>query len=242
MDELYITCIVPLYNESLRFARGIEGIHSYLESAGRSYELLIVNDGSTDDTAALAERFAKDKPAVRVLGYSPNRGKGFAIRTGVKEARGRIVFFTDIDLSVPIDALENFLALLEAGEKVVVGTRTISKSMVAVHQSWHREAMGVVFRRMSSCFFVPYVTDFTCGFKALRKEAAKEIFKRCTVDGWSFDTEALYIAHLLGYRIHEVPVVWRDDKRTKVRLGKAVASSIRDLIRIKSNERRGLYR
>jgi len=242
MSEIYYSCIVPVYNESGRFDRGIAAIHHYLERAGHPYEIVIVDDGSEDDTLSLGEKFAEGKTNVKVISYKPNRGKGAAVKVGVMEAAGQYVFFSDIDLSVPIEYIEQFMPVLENGTDVVIGTRRTSDATIAVHQPWYREFLGEIFRRMVRAFFVPEVTDFTCGFKSFKADVAREVFKRSRITGWTFDAETIFIADKLGYHIKEIPVVWSNEEGTKVRVVRAAVNSLLELFRIKVNHWRGLYR
>ena len=238
----YLSLVIPAFNEDRRIGQSLERILSFFRAQSYPFEIIVVDDGSTDRTVEVVRGFAASDPQLRVEPQPQNRGKGEAIRKGMLLAGGKYLFFSDADLSVPIEAVPDFLSRLEAGDDVAVGSRRIAGAMIEVHQPIHRELMGKVFTRLSNLILGLRLKDFTCGFKAFRRDAARALFSRQRLGGWSFDSEILYLAKSKGYRIAEVPVVWRNDEATKVRLGRDVVRSFVDLWNIRINHALGKYR
>ena len=238
----YLSFVIPAFNEDRRIGQSLERILSFFRAQSYPFEIIVVDDGSTDRTVEVVRGFAASDPQLRVEPQPQNRGKGEAIRKGMLLAGGKYLFFSDADLSVPIEAVPDFLSRLEAGDDVAVGSRRIAGAVIEVHQPIHRELMGKVFTGLSNLILGLKLKDFTCGFKAFRRDAARELFSRQRLGGWSFDSEILYLAKSKGYRIAEVPVVWRNDEATKVRLGRDVVRSFVDLWNIRINHTLGKYR
>ena len=235
-----LSVVVPAYNEADRIAGPLREIGDWLASLGDS-ELIVVDDGSSDGTAELVARLARELTVpVRVLRHSPNRGKGFALKAGFAASRGRRVLFTDADLSTPLAEASRLLARVDAGADVVIGSRKTAGSYIEVHQKPLREWMGWVFTWIVRNAIAD-VTDATCGFKAFRGEAGRDLFARLRVYDWSFDAELLLLARRLGYRLEEVPVRWADRAGTKVSVARDALRSLHGLLRIRLNDARGLY-
>jgi len=233
-----ISIVIPAYNEESRLAEALT------EALARGFhEVLVVDDGSTDGTAALAGRFQREDSRVRLLVNPGNRGKGYSVRRGMLEARGRWILFSDADLSAPVDEV---LTLSRAAEQqeaaVAIGSRALDRSLIGVHQSSFRETAGRIFN-----FFVRLLTglpvlDTQCGFKLFEAAAAREIFRRQRIDRFGFDVEVLFIARRLGYRIVEVPVKWSHSKGTKVSMFRDSLNMFLDLARVRWNALLGRYR
>jgi len=238
----YLSLVIPAFNEDRRIGESLDRILSFFRGQSYTFEIIVVDDGSTDRTVEVVRGFAASEPRLRVEAQPRNFGKGEAIRKGMLLAGGKHLFFSDADLSVPIEAVPDFLSRLEAGYDVAVGSRRAAGAVIEVHQPIHRELMGKVFTRLSNLILGLRLKDFTCGFKAFRRDAARELFSRQRLGGWSFDSEILYLAKAKGYRIAEVPVVWRNDEATKVRLGRDVVRSFVDLWNIRLNHALGKYR
>jgi glycosyltransferase involved in cell wall biosynthesis len=239
-----LSIVIPAYNEAERVGPSLATIAAHVAHRGAAVEVLLVDDGSTDGTEAAA-RAAAAKLGLRfsVLRCTPNRGKGFAVRAGMRAARGRAVLFTDTDLSVPISHLERFEARLARGDAdVVIGSRHAAGAQIVRHQPAARERLGTVFRDLARLLVVPDISDFTCGFKIFRRDAAQAVSVLQRLSGWGFDVEILLIARRLGLRVAEEPVEWTNDARTRVRLGRDVLRSALDLARIRWNDLRGRYR
>jgi glycosyltransferase involved in cell wall biosynthesis len=238
----WLSVVIPAYNEAARVREPLLGVLAHLRARPYTAEVVLVDDGSDDDTLAVVRRTASgsDVP-VRTFRYARNAGKGYAIRYGVAHALGERILFTDVDLSTPIEEADRLLAPLDAGADVAIGTRKTPGALIVIHQPWYRERLGKAFTWMVRRWIVD-VSDVTCGFKAFRRPAADDIFGRLRLHDWSFDAEALMLARRLGYRIDEVPVRWEDRAGTKVRLMRDVTRSLLGLVRIRLNLARGRYR
>ena len=236
-----LSIVIPAFNEAGRIADPLRRIHDHVQGRGLRAEFVIVDDGSTDGTAEVVRRIAADLGmTLRVLNPSAHRGKGHAVRVGMTAARGRAVLMTDADMSTPIDELDRFLPYLRDGAQVVIGSRRLGGAVIEVRQPFLREAMGRVFTFLTQLLIVR-VSDATCGFKLFTREAAHQIFSRLTLDDWSFDAEALFVARKLGYAIREVPVAWRDAAGTKVHRGRDAVRAAVGLVRIRLNALSGRY-
>ena len=210
-----LSVVIPAYNEEQRLPRTIEQIERYLDGK-RDYELILVDDGSTDGTRQVMEAAAQRNPKVRVEAFPGNRGKGRALASGVAVARGEEVLVTDADLSTPIEELDKLEDALKAGAGVAIGSRSVSGSRVEVAQPIYRVAMGKIFNLIVQLLLLPGIWDTQCGFKLFRADVAHPVFAALTTDGFGYDPEALFLAKRRGVRIIEVPVVWRNSAPTKV--------------------------
>jgi dolichyl-phosphate beta-glucosyltransferase len=221
MEEPYLSLIIPAYNEAARIGSTLEQVLSYLQRQPYRSEVLVVDDGSTDGTDAIVAGY---EPAVQLIRFATNRGKGAAIREGMLRARGRYRVFTDADLSTPIEELEPMLRHLESDADVCVGSRELEPRLLVRPQPVYRRWMGRIFRRIvqwlvfSDMPQLREIEDTQCGFKGFRAEVAVAIFPRVRLEGFGFDVEVLYLAAQAGYRIVQIPVRWRNDPRSHVRL------------------------
>ena len=231
--------VVPVFNESHRLAGTLPRFVDFVQQASLATELVVVDDGSDDGTAEQAAVLVP--PHVGRVLRMPHRGKGGAVRAGMLAARGGRRLFMDVDLATPLEFVAPCLAGLEAGADVVIGSRRVAEALIERHQSPVRESLGRGFSLLSRTISGVKVSDFTCGFKGFTAPAAEAIFSRLRLDNWTFDTELLFVATRLGLRIDELPVRWRDDARTKVRLGRDVIGSLRGLVAIRRNHLFGRY-
>jgi dolichyl-phosphate beta-glucosyltransferase len=232
----HLSVVVPAYNERDRIGSSLDGMLAYLDAQPYSYELLVVDDGSTDGTRAFVEERIADRPNVQVLHYDANRGKGHAVRHGILRAAGSYVLFADADLATPIEEVEHLFAAVGDGAEIAIGSRDVAGSKLEKHQSPLREMGGKVFNRLVQTLAVPGIHDTQCGFKLFTRAAARNVFGRCHVDNFSFDVEALYIARLLGYRIAEVPVRWHHVEGSKVNLLRDSFRMLKTLFRIRATD------
>ncbi|HYM49775.1 MAG TPA: dolichyl-phosphate beta-glucosyltransferase [Candidatus Limnocylindrales bacterium] len=212
-----LSIVIPAYNEAQRLPATLDKIERYLGEHRLDAEVLVVDDGSQDGTAAIVRERAGRWGALRLVSADRNRGKGAAVRLGMAAAHGRFRVFTDADLSVPIDDLERVLGPLRNGTGVAIASRALPDSDVQLHQSWHRELMGKVFNRIVRIFVLGGIGDTQCGFKGFTAEAAERVFAPLQTDGFGFDVEVLYRARQAGYKIAEVPTRWVNSPQTKVR-------------------------
>ncbi|MBN2251910.1 MAG: glycosyltransferase family 2 protein [Candidatus Altiarchaeota archaeon] len=237
----YVSVVVPAYREEKRIEETCRKIAGFFGEQKLSYEIIVVDDGSRDNTAGILEGCMKKDPALKVLQNEINRGKGYSVKRGILEASGGFILFTDADLSTPLEESDKLLGFLQKGFDVAIGSRALPGSDVRVHQPFYREYSGRIFNFMVRLMTSIGLKDTQCGFKCFRKNAAKNIFSRQTLDGFSFDVEDLYIAKKLGYRIKEVPVVWLNSGSTTVSFIKDAIQMFTDLLRIRINDHRGKY-
>lgn len=228
-----LSFVIPLFNEAKRVGRGIEAIKKYMDRSPLPCETILVDDGSIDNTVALVNDQTRDDPRFTIISYPVNKGKGHAVKVGMLIADGDIRLFADIDMSVPIETADAFIAAMKDGHDIVIGTRKTSQSKVMVHQPKYREILGEIFRRTAQQVFAKGITDFTCGFKAFSAQATERIFTRSRINRWSFDAEILFLATRWGMDIFEIPVTWVDDPRTKVNLGTDAARSLLEMFAIR---------
>ena len=236
-----LSIIVPSFNEEQRLPGSLEKIAAFVRERRPNTEVIVVDDGSTDKTAAVAESYKGKIPLLRVLSNGTNRGKGFSVRHGSLEAQGNVILFTDADLSSPIEEGEKLLAAL-ATHDVAIGSRAVDRSLIEAHQSAFREFAGIVFNRIVRIMLrLPFV-DTQCGFKAFRRERCRIIFEQQTIERFGFDPELLYLARHHGLSTVEVPVRWAHSPATKVSLLKDSVQMFLDVFVIRWNALEGRYR
>jgi dolichyl-phosphate beta-glucosyltransferase len=228
-----LSIVVPCYNEEKRLPRTIEQIERYLAGKGSVYELILVDDGSTDATRQIMDAAAKHNQRVRIQALRQNRGKGRALAEGVAAARGSEILVTDADLSTPIDELEKLQAEVRKGAGVAIASRALRASRVEISQPIYRVLMGKVFNLLVQVVLLPGIWDTQCGFKLFRADVAHDAFAQLTTDGFGYDPEVLYRAKQKGVRIAEVPVIWRNSAPTKVSPIKSSLDMFRHVLRIR---------
>ncbi len=239
--SIYLSVIVPCYNEELRFKRGFKHYFSYLKKQKYSWELLFVNDGSYDKTEELLKNSVKINKNVKMISYSKNKGKGYAIVKGVEKALGRYILFSDIDHSVPISTIESFFNSFERGYDVVIGSRRVIGAKFLKRQPFLREFLGRGFSALVRLLIDFKITDTTCGFKAFKNEFAKKIFQKITVYGWVFDAEIIFLCKKYGLKVSQVPVVWEDVRGSKVSVGRDIVGSLFGLLKVRINDIQNKY-
>ena len=235
-----LSIIIPSYNEEARLPATLERIAAYVSASGRETEVLVVDDGSKDRTAAVAEAFREKLPSLRVLSNGVNCGKGFSVRHGMLEARGRIVLFTDADLSAPIEEADKLIEAL-ANNDLAIGSRAMDRSLISVHESPFREFAGIVFNTIVRIILrLPFV-DTQCGFKAFRSGPCRILFEQQRIERFGFDPELLYLARHHGLRAVEIPVRWGHSPATKVNMFRDSIQMFLDLVIIRWNALAGRY-
>jgi glycosyltransferase involved in cell wall biosynthesis len=206
-----LTIVVPAYNESARIGKTLRTALEYLKKTSLSSEVIVVDDGSRDDTAAVAESAMANSGTVatRVIRYELNRGKGFAVRTGLLAASAEVAVFSDADFSTPMTETPKVVAPITAGEcDLAFGSRALDRSLIGVHQPWRREQGGRIFNLLVRIATgLPY-WDTQCGFKAFRMNVCRPLIEAAQIDRFGFDVELIYLAHLAGLRLREIPVRW----------------------------------
>jgi dolichyl-phosphate beta-glucosyltransferase len=228
-----LSVIIPAYNEAARFGPHIQSVLAYLRTNFPAFELLIVDDGSADETAAVVAAALDGEARARLISYHPNRGKGCAIRTGMAASQGAKVVFLDADLSTPIDEIPRALELLEQAD-IVVGSRALPDSDIRVRPPLYRRLATAIFDAVKHVMVgLWHISDTQCGFKAFRGEVGRALFALGQVDRFMFDVEILYLAERAGLRLREMPVRWADAPGSKVRFWEGLVSMVRDLWRIR---------
>lgn len=225
-----LVVVVPAYNEEPRLARSLERLREYLSGQDYDWQVIVVDDGSADTTAEIARGFAYADPRFALVSYKPNRGKGYAVRTGMVEGEGDWLLLCDADLAAPIEEVEKLLA---ANKPIAIGSRPLRESNLEIRQPWWRELAGRSFNFAVQALSVKGIKDTQCGFKLFARDAAKDIFPRCRFDGFSYDFEALMIGRALGYEIAEVPIRWSHQEGSKVRLVRDGLRMLRDLVALR---------
>ena len=235
-----LSIIIPSYNEESRLPATLERIAEYLADSGIKAEVVVVDDGSKDGTAAVAEYFCIKIPTLRVISNGANRGKGYSVRHGMQEARGRIALFTDADLSAPIEEAGKLIDALETFD-VAIGSRAMDRSLISVHESPFREFAGIIFNKIVRIIlWLPFV-DTQCGFKAFRRERCGIVFEQQRIERFGFDPELLYLARHHGLRAVEIPVRWGHSPATKVSMLRDSIQMFIDVFTIRWNSLRGRY-
>jgi dolichyl-phosphate beta-glucosyltransferase len=218
-EAIELSIIIPAYNEEQRLGRTLGHIRDYFaryQIEASQAEVIVVDDGSRDGTARIVREWAREIASLRLLSNGPNRGKGYSVRRGMMEARGRIALFTDADLSSPIEESHKLLAAIEGGNEVAIGSRAVDRSLILVRQSWFREVAGLIFNGFARLLMGLPFHDTQCGFKAFLLHPSRIVFEQQRVEGFGFDPEILFLAKHHGLRVVEVPVRCAHDPATKV--------------------------
>lgn len=256
-EKIFLSIVIPAYNESGRIATAVERVSGYLQERGLAGEIIVVDDGSHDGTMKEAEASLHGDTSLLVLRNPVNRGKGFAIKCGVLQAVGQFILFTDVDLSVPPEEIDKVLVVISRGVDIAIGSRRLGgsplrrwapaflrvsyQSKIKVHQPLYREALGEVYHRLIGLFLGLGICDANCGFKCFRRDVAHRLFSLMTIGRWGFDAEILLIAKRQGYCVQELEVEWRDDRSSTVNLLTAPFHSFAEVCRIKMNDLKGMY-
>lgn len=231
--------IIPAYNEERRLPASLRRVAAFVQEQIQRIEVIVVDDGSQDATAAIAEEFAGQYPFIALV-RSPHGGKGAAVRAGIARGAGQYLIISDTDLAVPIEEIQKFVPPQLEGYDVAIASRE-ARGARRFNEPYYRHLMGRAYNLMVRLIAVPHIQDTQCGFKAFRREAARQLFARQTITGWGFDVEILFIAQRLGYQIVEVPVDWYYGKESKIHPVRDTIGMVRELLKVRRNARRGLY-
>ena len=239
---MYLSVIIPAYNEEKRLPKTLEEIDNYLRRQSYDYEIVVVNDGSKDLTAEAVRGMSSVIKNLKLIDNKINQGKGAVVRQGMVEAKGEYRLFTDADNSTSIDQIEKMWPEFEKGFDIVIGSRDIKGAVLDPPQPFLRNViLGEGFKLYRKFIIGLWkIQDTQCGFKAFSKKAAENIFPKCKINRFAFDPEILVVAKKLGYKIKEIPVYWKNDPESKVKFNSMVKMAI-DLLKIKWNLTRGFY-
>ena len=239
-----LSIVIPAFEEETRLGDSLEKIFEFLKADSINAEIIVVDDGSNDATADAARSICSTHPEIpsRVIRYEENRGKGFAVRTGLQAASSDIALFSDADLSTPIEEMRKLIDPISSGEfDVTFGSRALNRSLIGTHQPWRREqggkVMNLIIRTMSGLPF----SDTQCGFKAFNMVKFGPLLKVMTIDRFGFDVEFLYVAERHGLRLKEVPVRWNNAEGSKVSVARDTRRMLSELSQIRRNARNGVY-
>lgn len=235
----FFSIVIPAYNEQNRLPGTLEQIFDFLQQQPFTSEVIVVENGSTDNTYQIAQEFAKHHPNLRVV-HNDVRGKGYAIQRGIREAKGEYIFMCDADLSMPVEEVSKFLPPQLPQVDIAIASREAPGS-VRYNEPYYRHLTGRVFNTLIRWLVLPNLQDTQCGFKCIRAEVARDIVPYQTLTGWAFDVELLYIACHHGYQIVEIPIDWYFNADSKISVLRDSWRMFLDLLRIRRNARRGLY-
>jgi len=240
LDPAY-SIVIPAYNESARIGATLERVLSYVHEKGWDAEVIVVNDGSRDNTAEIARSFAAKDPILRLLENPGNHGKGYSVRNGMLNARGRIVLFSDADLSSPIEESVKLFQALEAGADIAIGSRWLRAELQTQRQPLHRQLFGRIFNLLLRLTLGLQYADTQCGFKAFKRAASQAIFPWQKIERWGFDPEILFLARKFGFKVAEVPVAWGHSGGARINPLIDGARMFQEMLRIRWYDVTGKY-
>jgi glycosyltransferase involved in cell wall biosynthesis len=233
--------VIPAYNEGGRIPATLDSVISCVRRFGWDAEILVVNDGSSDNTAAVVREIAKSAPELRLIENPGNRGKGYSVRSGILQALGEVVMFTDADLSSPMEEAQRLFDAIAAGADIAIGSRWLESSRQTHRQPFYRQFFGRCFNAATRAIMRLPFADTQCGFKAFTRHAAQTVFQLQTIERWGFDPEILFIALKRGFRVVEVPVSWAHDARTRMSYLRDGITMLEELARVRWNAFTGHY-
>ena len=241
MDSPAYSIVLPAYNESSRIAGSLDSIFAHIRQHDWKAEVIVVNDGSTDDTAEIVKRQAAHHPALRLIQNPENRGKGYSVRNGMLHAHGDVLLFSDADLSSPIAEAGKLFAAIAAGADIAIGSRWMKTELQIRRQPLYRQALGRVFNLALRLILRLNFKDTQCGFKAFRRPAAQAVFPPQRIERWGFDPELLYLARKSHLRVAEVPVAWAHREGTRIHPIRDGLRMFWDVVKVRWNAMSGKY-
>ncbi len=216
-QSTYLSLIIPAYNEGNRIIDTLKKVDKYLSAQSYNYEIIVVNDGSKDNTAEIIKNLIPEIKNLALIDNVKNNGKGFVVRQGIKRAKGEYIIFTDADNSTAIEQIEKIFAEFKQGYKVVIGSRDIKGAVIATPQPWWRITLGNIFNLIVQIISGLYgIWDTQCGFKGFTKQSARDIFSKCKINDFAFDVEVLVLAKKMKYKIKEIPIIWINNTASAV--------------------------
>ena len=240
-NDMSYSIVIPAYNESQRLGATLEKVLGYVRQQGWDAEVVVVNDGSRDNTAEIVREFAKNNPTLRLVENPGNRGKGYSVRNGILNSRGDIVVFSDADLSSPIEEMPKLLQALAAGADIAIGSRWLRAELQTQRQSLHRQLFGRIFNLLLRITLGLQFKDTQCGFKAFTRRAAQMILPLQRIERWGFDPEILFLARKFGLRVDEVAVRWGHAGGTRINPLMDGARMFQEMLRIRWYDLTGKY-
>lgn len=241
MSRPELSVVIPAYNESARLPGTLRSIAAWLDARAEPIEIIVVDDGSTDETSAVVRGVERRDPRFKLIRLARNRGKGNAVRVGVVNSNGRRVLFNDADGATPIEEISRLERALDEGADIAIGSRAKKSAATHVTTKWHRRVLGRAFHQLVRLLTVRGVVDTQCGFKLFEADVAQDLFSRMRMDGFSFDVELLLMAQRRGYRVAEVPVNWTHQHGSRISVVRDGLRMAADLFTIRANALRGLY-
>jgi dolichyl-phosphate beta-glucosyltransferase len=240
--DIRLSVIIPAYNEEERLPKTLRAMNNYLAKQNYGYEILVVSDGSKDDTVQVAKDLAGEIQNLRIIDEKQNHGKGYVVRRGMLAAKGAYRLFLDADNSTTVEHIEKMWPEFENGSEVIIGSRDMKGAIRTVRQTWVREHLGDIFNLIVQILSGLWgIWDTQCGCKGFSAKAAQEIFSKATINRWAFDVEVLVIAKKLGYTIYEIPVIWQNDAQSKVKIS-GMIQMLLEVLQISINKFLGRYK
>jgi len=240
-DDVALSIVIPAYNEAGRIGLTLERIESFFDPLGIAYEIIVVNDGSNDSTGEVVNTYATANGRIRLIGYSSNRGKGYAVRTGVMNAKAQTVLITDADLATPIEEYQALQQSTRDGYDIVVGSRALEQSRIEGWRPWYRVLSGKIFNKIVRLLTVHDIHDTQCGFKLFTGGSAARIFAVSRINGFGFDVESLFLGSKFGYRINEIAIRWSNSPATKVSVLKDTLPMLWEVLKVRYYDWKKLY-
>jgi dolichyl-phosphate beta-glucosyltransferase len=241
-DKCRYSIIIPAYNETARVAATLDRVLSHIVERDWDAEIIVVDDGSTDNTAEIIREYEVKRPQLQLLQNPGNKGKGYSIRNGMQHAQGEILLFSDADLSSPIEEADKLIAAIEQGADVAIGSRWMRSDLQTQRQPIHRQLFGRIFNFMLRITLGLAFKDTQCGFKAFSRRAASAIFPLQRIERWGFDPELLYLAHKFEFKVAEIPVEWAHREGTRIRPLRDGSQMFLEMLKIRWNSLTGKYR
>ena len=239
--EIYLSIVIPAYNEESRIEKTLLGIDKYLKKQDYSYEIIVVNDGSKDKTVEVLKTLKSRIVNLKIINNKENRGKGYVVKQGMLRSKGNYRLFTDADDSTSIEQVEKMWPYFEQGHHIIIGSRDVKEAVIAVPQSWLRRSLGNIFNLIVQIICGLWgIRDTQCGFKGFSEKAVQDIFPKLTITGWAFDVEILVLGKKFGYKIKEIPVRWVNSSESKVKL-KGMIKAPFDIFKIRLNLIKKIY-
>ena len=241
MSSPTYSIVIPAYNESARIGATLEKVLKYLTDQDLSAEVIVVNDGSKDNTAEIVRRYASADRRLHLLENPGNRGKGYSVRSGMLYASGDLLLFTDADMSAPIEEAAKLFEAIAAGADVAIGSRWLRAELQTQRQSWLRQVLGRAFNLLPHLILGLNYKDTQCGFKAFTRTAAQRVFTRQRIERWGFDPELLFLAKKSGLHVAEVPVTWAHSEGTRIRPLQDGTAMVMEMFKIRGYALSGKY-